>query len=148
MRFPLEVPCFRHGCHIEPQCPLCTIDVEFVDHLFWTCCKTQRVWNLAAQHHWLPAYLMSRFNHDWLRSFGKINELCSLKEVQKLSFLLWTIWKGRNAVIFENENFNPIACLIKAKRAYAEWRIRNCLSVDDYYTGRPFGPVSKNKIVR
>ena len=91
---------------------------------------------------------MSHFNHDWLRSFSKINELCSLKEVQKLSFLLWTIWKGRNAVIFENENFNPIACLIKAKRAYAEWRIRNCLSVDDYYTGHPFGPISKNKVVR
>jgi len=91
---------------------------------------------------------MSRFNHDWLRSFGKINELCSLKEVQRLSFLLWTIWKGRNAVLFQNDIFNPIACIIKAKRACAKWIIRNCLSVNDYCTELPFGPVSKSKIVQ
>ena len=71
-----------------------------------------------------------------------------MKEVQKLNFLLWTIWKGRNVVLFQNENFNPIACIIKAKRACAEWSIRNCLSVDDYYIGCPFGPVSKNKIAQ
>jgi len=29
-----------------------------------------------------------------------------------------------------------------------KWRIRNCLSVDDYCTGQPFGLVSKNKIVQ
>jgi len=112
---PIRGILFRRGCHIEPQCPLCTMDMDSIDHLFWNCYGTQRVWDLVVQHQRQPAQLMGRFSHDWTRSFGKINELCSLKEVLKLNFLLWTICKGRNAVLFQNEVFNPIACIIRAK---------------------------------
>ena len=54
----------------------------------------------------------------------------------------------RNAIVLKNDNFNPLACIIKAKRASAEWRIQNCLSVDDYFTGRSFGPLTKHKLVQ
>jgi len=69
-------------------------------------------------------------------------------EVQKLSFLLWSTWKSRNVVVFNNEFFNPMECITKAKRACAEWRIRNCLSVDDFCARRSFGPTSNYKIVQ
>ena len=55
--------------------------------------------------------------------------------IQKLSFLLWSMWKCRNKVVFSNEIFNPLACLIMAKKTYAEWRIRSCISMDDIFRG-------------
>jgi len=49
--------------------------------------------------------------------------------------------------MFKKGNFKPFGYIIKAKRASVEWRIRNCLLVDDYFTGRSFGPVTKHKLV-
>jgi len=40
---PVRVILFRRGCHIEPECPLFQMDMESIDHLFWTCHETQRV---------------------------------------------------------------------------------------------------------
>jgi len=41
-----------------------------------------------------------------------------------------------------------MACIIKAKRACTEWRIRNCSSVDDFCAGQSFGPATTHKIVQ
>jgi len=57
---------------------------------------------------------------------------------QKFSFLLWSIWKFRNATVFRNEIFNPLTCLIRAKITNVEWRIRTRMSVDNYLSGASF----------
>ena len=118
-----------------------------MDHLFLECRGVARVSDLAAQHRWIPPQLLQQFSHDWLHSFGKFNKFCKVRELQKLSFLLWSVWKARNAVVFKNESFNPLRCTIRAKKASTEWNIRNCLSVDNFFTGRSFGHVHKHKIV-
>jgi len=41
--------------------------------------------------------------------------------------LIWSIWKTRNNEIFRNETSNPELFLLCAKRASAEWRIRQKL---------------------
>ena len=60
---------------------------------------------------------------------------------QKFLFILRSIWKSRNATVFNNEIFNPVACLIRAKKATAEWRIRTCMSVDHSFRG-PSSPLT------
>ena len=67
---------------------------------------------------------------------------------QKFSFILWSIWKSRNATVFNNEIFNPIACLVRAKKANAEWRIQTCMSVDHYFRGPSSSPTPSIHLVR
>ena len=73
---------------------------------------------------------------------------CNGKILQSISFLLWSIWKAKNAVTFQNEFFNPMKCLIRAKKLSAEWRIRTCLSVDDFLQGIASTPRKNYKFVR
>ena len=54
----------------------------------------------------------------------------------------------RNAVIFQQECFQPIKCLIRAKKLSAEWRIRTCMSVDDFFQESSFTPTHKLQIIR
>ena len=70
---------------------------------------------------------------DYLQRIG--SQYTRKPIIQKVSFLLWSVWKCRNKVMFSNEIFNPLACLIMAKKAYAEWRIRSCISMDDIFRG-------------
>ena len=39
-------------------------------------------------------------------------------------------------------------CIIKAKRLSAEWRIRSCLSVDDYFKGLSSTPSKTHDFIR
>ena len=55
---------------------------------------------------------------------------------------------SRNAIVFNNEIFNPVACLIRAKKATAEWRIRTCMSVDNFFRGPPSPPITSIHLVR
>jgi len=54
----------------------------------------------------------------------------------------------RNAVTFQQEFFQPIKCLIRAKKLSAEWRIRTCMSVDKFTQGTSFTPTHKIQIIR
>lgn len=63
--------------------------------------------------------------------------------LQKFSFLAWSIWKERNAVVFDKQFFNPVRCLIRTKKTYAEWRIQTCMS-DNHSQRGAFSSSSKN----
>jgi len=54
----------------------------------------------------------------------------------------------RNAVIFQQECFQPIKCLIRTKKLSAEWRIRTCISVDDFIQGASFTPSQNPQFIR
>ena len=51
-------------------------------------------------------------------------------------------------MIFNDEIFNPIACFIQAKKASAEWRIRTCMSVDNFSRGSSSSPTTSTHLVR
>ena len=64
-----------------------------------------------------------------------------------MSFLLWSIWKMRDAIIFQQEFFQPTKCLIRAKKLSAEWRIRTCMSIDKFIQGLPSPLHTKFKLL-
>ena len=114
---PVRGTLFRRGIPLDPVCPLCLQEVESIDHLFVQCPLSKRVSQLATQHGWFPTAFRWDSTHD-LRQQLQVFESCKLRRslLQKLSFLLWTIWKHRNNVVFRQENFNPLACLLNAKK--------------------------------
>ena len=72
----------------------------------------------------------------------------SPKILQKFAFLAWGIWKEGNAVVFDKQIFNPVTCLIRAKKAYTEWRIRTCMSDELSQRGPTSSPSKKLQLVR
>jgi len=106
------------------------------------------VWELAIHHQWITQQIRINHTQDWLLSLEALKNICNSELLQRISFLLWSIWKARNAVIFQNEIFNPMKCLIRAKKLSVEWRIRNYLSVDDISQGLSFTPLKIYKFIR
>ena len=103
----------------------------------------------AVQHGWLLDGFFSVGNNlcDQLRLIGSGPN--TRKVALKISFLLWSVWESRNNVVFRNEIFNPRACLVSAKKAFAERQLRSCISMDDFFKGPSSTPSSINiKFVR
>ena len=138
----------RRGCRVDPQCPLCLNDIEMANHLFDECRQTKEVWELARQHNWIPLQTSTIQTAEWLDKVGAFLVTYNKKIIQRISFLLWSIWKMRNAVIFQQKPFNPMKCLIRAKESSAEWRIQTCMSVDDSLQELSFPPIHKIKLTR
>ena len=108
---PVKSTLLRRGCQIDPQCPLCQDDVESSDHLFSKCSQTTKVWDLAKAHQWIPLQVDTLQASDWLPAFELLNHSCNKQTLQRVSFLVWRIWKMRNAIFFQRDLFQPLKCL-------------------------------------
>ena len=132
---PVRTTLATRGCQVDPQCPLCMTDSETIGHLLRTCPMTTLVWNDARQHQWLSCLPPTTHTQEWLAEFLNFPQVYNKQMLQRITFLLWCIWKARNATVFKNEVFHQLRCLIQAKKLSAEWRIRSCMSVDDHFSG-------------
>jgi len=132
---------FRRGVNLNHSFPLCVEDIETMDHLFKDCCDTKRAWEFAVKHRWIDTVSVADRGQDLPTHPHRIKTQHSMHNViQKISFLLWSIWKCRNKVVFSNEVFNPLACLLATKKAFVQWRIRSSISTDDFFQGALFSP--------
>ena len=113
---PVRGTLYRRGCQLDPHCPLCATDIESIDHLFQGCPHILTIWDLAKQHRWIPAQFTPTPDLPWLAQWGSVLTTYDRKIIQRIAFLLWSIWKMRNAVIFQQEVAQPIKCLIRAKK--------------------------------
>ena len=125
---PTRGTLLNRGLQIDLICPLCNVEIEDVDHLFRRCSIAQEVWGLPNEHNWvcINAGTNSINNvQNWLSDLRTSTPLVPLDRVVAL---LWSTWKVRNNIVFQNEKFNSVATLIRAKKTCAEWRIRHKLT--------------------
>ena len=118
----------RRGVQLDPLCKSCTLDIEETDHIFLHCSTVHQVWDLAVLHRWIDSLPFTQQNislRDQLHVLAQTKSPCLTRVV----LLLWSIWKSRNALIFRNESTAPMGTLLRAKRNWAEWRIRASSSV-------------------
>jgi len=85
---PVRGTLFKRGCRIEPQCPLCTNDIEIAEHMFGECPQTRKVWDLAQQHNWIPSQATINQSTPWLANFETFLTTYERKTLQRISFLL------------------------------------------------------------
>ena len=113
----------RRGIPLDPICPACLTDLEDTDHIFIHCPVAKHTWDLAIAHHWLPSY---PFGPTQAATRDHIHRLASHNPslLSRVALLLWSIWKTRNALIFRNEPPKPMGTLLRAKRSWAEWKLR------------------------
>jgi len=140
---PVKGILIKRGLNHNPSCSLCLDDIESADHLFKDWCVTKRVWELAIKHRWIIHGSPLGGAQDLLSQLRMIGSHHAMhKVIQKVYFLPWSIWKFRNNVVFSNEFFNPLASLLMAKKAYTEWRIQSCISMDILSKGLLLPPLT------
>ena len=113
---PVRGTLLRRGMAINPVCPLCLEDIETNGHIFKDCHSTIKIWQSAIQHGWLLAYTEPKNNFDIYQWLVKIKNHKQPKVLQQTAFLLWSIWKHMNAIVFRNDIFKLFTCLIEQKR--------------------------------
>src|ERR1035438_1696609 len=102
--------------HMNPLlsdvCHLCSSDCETLGHLFWECIEVRKFWGLVFQllQVLVPGYhvpgpeLVHIVNPFPLRPKTVFPILVSIHGTA-----LWSIWKTYLGVLFEGEQFNPVA---------------------------------------
>ena len=118
---------FRRGLPMDPLCPACLNDIEDTDHISIHCPLARQVWNLAVAHNWLPQFSFPTLIAP-LRD--QLHDLATqdYPHITRVVLLLWSIWKSRNALVFNDDASNPMGTLLRAKRSWAEWKLQDSSS--------------------
>ncbi|XP_056843138.1 uncharacterized protein LOC130495690 [Raphanus sativus] len=113
--------CIARGMKVDPRCPKCGEEGESINHVLFTCPAARLVWANSG----FP-FLQRGFEHcslytnvSYLISKGKDQQVS--KEIgRSFPWILWMLWKNKNAFIFEgkhNDADETVAkCLEDSKR--------------------------------
>jgi len=108
MRFNLQ----SHGVHCQSACVVCNNDLEDEMHMFMHCKFSTDCWNEANFWGKIVSYVMSS------GSFSSIMfSILSVLEVDnhaRFVAILWSIWRARNACLWEQNSVNAHASYVLA----------------------------------
>jgi len=109
----------QRGIQLDPSCPVCHTELEDTDHIFFHCPLAKQTWELATLHNWLPS---NPFHSSTLPARDQLHALALQKSplLTRVALLLWSIWKARNNLTFNNVPPQPMGTLLRAKRSWAE----------------------------
>jgi len=124
---------FHRGLQIDPFCPGCPSEIEDLDHIFMHCHMAKAVWDMAVVHQWLPNFPFAHLGSH-IRDELHLLALRKYPWLSRVALLLWSIWKSRNAIIFKNEGSSAMGTLLRAKRNWAEWKLRTTSLSGDFHT--------------
>ena len=83
----------------------------------------KKTWDLAVSHNWISSQSLSLLGSSVKEGLHNLHQAHD-QSITRVAMLLWSIWKSRNAMIFDNEAPKPMGSLIRAKRNWAEWHLR------------------------
>ncbi|CAN1760240.1 Putative ribonuclease H protein At1g65750 [Linum perenne] len=86
---------FRRNCSPSPRCPLCNAVEETSEHLFFGCPLSVRFWERA-----MPNLRRPSEGTTVMQWFQELMTSSLASQVDKVGFILWSIWKNRNAEVF------------------------------------------------
>ncbi|KAL1569951.1 hypothetical protein AAHA92_01363 [Salvia divinorum] len=102
---------------IDRLCPLCALEPESVSHLYFKCVKTKFVWQGIKL--WLGIRRPLTTIPSAIKWMARENFGSAVKKRAKwiaLAALVSLIWRGRNALIFDETPFDPERLLFQIKR--------------------------------
>lgn len=113
---PVKDRLMQKGVVLPIMCPMCSIDVEHLLHVFFECDYARSCWHAVDL-----SYDMSEvvYAPEWL--LYKL-ESSSQAEVIKISTVLWGIWFWRNKRVWEEKVINPAIAMETSCRNVQEWR--------------------------
>ncbi|KAG5516000.1 hypothetical protein RHGRI_036892 [Rhododendron griersonianum] len=89
----------RRNIAVDPFCSLCSQDLETIEHLFFNCDFAKIVWR--ASHLGFDFTVGTALGFvDWFVQWLK--HALDKELIQDLIFIMWSIWRDRNDVLFKS----------------------------------------------
>ncbi|CAA0394673.1 unnamed protein product [Arabidopsis thaliana] len=112
----------------DPTCQRCCQEEETVNHILFTCTYAQMVWRCVNIN--FGSLLVSDNLED------NLNRLMELQKVQNIPlsnrllpfWIMWRIWKSRNAFLFQKKDYDPACEARKGTYDVQEWIDTNATS--------------------
>ena len=103
-------------------CPVCGVVEESVDHLFYSCPLVKEIWK------WMASWCNIELGHYASLELAITGFLECGKSKKQSTFLeaatdsmLWSIWKARNNMVFNNQRFLVSAAVIEIQANLYTW---------------------------
>lgn len=115
-RFTLGKTCRRKGFIGPGICSLCHEAEETLNHMLGSCkffhtSWNEMCWTLQLQSSWKQEQFVDNIKH-WFALNGKQKFM--------ISFLLWEVWKARNACIFQDTITPPFRVCIRTLASFKD----------------------------
>ena len=116
---PTRANLLRKGIYVDPICPAGLLEIENIDHLSVGCHMVKKTWDLAVSHNWLTSQPFPQSLPSVRKGLHNLYT-SRTSSLTRVAILLWSIWKSRNAMVFDNDVSKSMGSLLRAKRSCAE----------------------------
>lgn len=104
------------------SCPLCSVTAETSNHLFLHCEFAWQVWS-GVMKWWVMEWVCpSNLENLWCfwnsQKFKKFEKSCW---IACFFAVMWSIWTGRNELVFNNKPWDEMLCMDLVKTRMAIW---------------------------
>ena len=112
----------RH-INVDPKCKRCGSS-ESINHLLFRCPFAREVWKLSPLDESFEVSGLIDLRADWSNIHGqKSLPPTGLIKTPLVPWIMWSLWKGRNKLAFENYVGTPAETLSQAIIAAKEWEV-------------------------
>ncbi|XP_039034276.1 AP-2 complex subunit alpha-2-like [Hibiscus syriacus] len=99
--------------------PLCKMNEETIQHLFFSCSVAGDIWNRMLKI-WGIYTALPNDPHVLLSSWSDLNRKSNIWKFI-LGVVLWSIWKARNSVVFDNSSLDITSLFFLIRFRLARW---------------------------
>ncbi|KAL0823042.1 hypothetical protein Bca101_046719 [Brassica carinata] len=110
----------RH-INVDPTCKRCRSS-ESINHLLFHCPFTRAVWKSSPLDESIEVNGLTDLRSDWNYIHGqKCLPPTGLTKSPLVPWIMWSLWKGRNKLKFENHAGSPVETLTQAIISATKW---------------------------
>ncbi|XP_009599827.2 uncharacterized protein [Nicotiana tomentosiformis] len=105
----------QRGMVVDQSCPLCRVEQESIDHLFFKCTVSAYIWDKLLQWQGVPRKAISWTDElHWFERHCKGKSSGATMYRLTMTAAVYFVWQERNPVIFQNKSrtYNTIIRLI------------------------------------
>lgn len=110
----------RH-INVDPKCKRCGAS-ESINHLLFHCPFAREVWSLSPMDSSFEVSGLTDLRADWnVLHSQKCLPPTGINQTPLIPWIMWSLWKARNKLVFEKWTGNPVEMVTQAIVAAREW---------------------------